>query len=144
VATCESWVVFVWSVVEVWRQAPLTFLFLKCVKHVFYFLLVQIKRQTVYMQVKISKSMLISEKMGRPAKSSQPNYGKHLAELRKNANLTQSQLAAAINVRQSNIAFWERSSKPPRGEMIPKLAEALSLYCHVPLLPLFFTFFFAG
>ena len=28
---------------------------------------------------------------------------------------------------QANIAFWERSEKPPRSEVLPKMAEALGV-----------------
>jgi transcriptional regulator with XRE-family HTH domain len=65
--------------------------------------------------------------MGRPAKNSPPAYGRHLAELRRSANLTQKQLADAAKVQQSNIAFWEHSAKPPRGEVLPLLAQALGV-----------------
>lgn len=63
--------------------------------------------------------------MGRPAQSSRPAYGQHLAELREAAGLTQQQLADKLGVPQSNITFWERSEKPPRGEVLPKLAAVL-------------------
>lgn len=65
--------------------------------------------------------------MGRPAKNSPPAYGQHLAKLRASANLTQKQLADAARVQQSNIAFWEHSAKPPRGEVLPLLAQALGV-----------------
>jgi transcriptional regulator with XRE-family HTH domain len=65
--------------------------------------------------------------MGRPAQRPRPAYGRHLAELREAAGLTQQQLAEKLGVQQSNIAFWERWDKPPRGEVLPKLAEALSV-----------------
>ena len=65
--------------------------------------------------------------MGLPAKNSQPAYGRHLAKLRAAANLTQQQLAEAAEVQQSNIAFWERSAKPPRGEVLPRLAKTLGV-----------------
>ena len=65
--------------------------------------------------------------MGRPAKTKQPPYGRHFAELRQASGLSQQQLAKAAGVTQSNIAFWERSAKPPRGEVIPALAKALGV-----------------
>lgn len=65
--------------------------------------------------------------MGRPAQRPRPDYGRHLAELREAAGLTQQQLAEKLGVQQSNIAFWERWDKPPRGEVLPKLAEALNV-----------------
>lgn len=71
--------------------------------------------------------------MGRPAQRQRPAYGRHLADLREAAGLTQQQLAAKLGVPQSNIAFWERSDKPPRGEVLPKLAHTLSVSVDVLL-----------
>jgi transcriptional regulator with XRE-family HTH domain len=50
-----------------------------------------------------------------------------LAELRKAAGLSQYELASYVGVPQANIAFWERSEKPPRSEVLPKMAEALGV-----------------
>ena len=65
--------------------------------------------------------------MGRPAQRRRPAYGQHLADLREAAGMTQQQIAARLGVHQSNIAFWERWDKPPRGEVLPCLAEALGV-----------------
>lgn len=65
--------------------------------------------------------------MARPALSAPAAYGAHLASLRQSAGLTQQQLADAVGVKQSNIAFWERAAKPPRGEVLPALASALGV-----------------
>jgi len=65
--------------------------------------------------------------MGRPAQRQRPAYGRHLTELREAAGLTQTQLAGKLGVQQSNITFWERWDKPPRGEVLPKLADALGV-----------------
>ena len=65
--------------------------------------------------------------MGRPAQRPRPEYGQHLAGLREAAGLTQQQLAERLDVHQSNIAFWERWDKPPRGEVLPNLAHALGV-----------------
>lgn len=65
--------------------------------------------------------------MGRPAQRERPAYGRHLTELREAAGLTQHQLAERLGLPQSNIAFWERSDKPPRGEVLPQLARTLSV-----------------
>jgi transcriptional regulator with XRE-family HTH domain len=32
-----------------------------------------------------------------------------------------------LGVPQANIAFWERSEKPSRSEVLPKMAEALGV-----------------
>lgn len=65
--------------------------------------------------------------MGRPSKSPQPAYGRHLAGLRKAAGLSQQQLAQALSVRQSTVASWEQSPNPPKGEVLPALAAALKV-----------------
>src|SRR5262249_46307473 len=63
----------------------------------------------------------------RPAQRERPAYGQHLATLREAAGLTQQGLAAKLGVPQSNIAFWERWDRPPRGGVLPPLAQALSV-----------------
>lgn len=67
--------------------------------------------------------------MGRPAQRTRPAYGHHLTQLREAAGLTQQQLADRLGVHQSNIAFWERWDRPPRGDIVPKLAEVLGVTC---------------
>lgn len=47
--------------------------------------------------------------------------------LRLNAGLSQEDLAQRIEVPQQTIAFWERSGKTPRSEVLPQLAEALGV-----------------
>jgi transcriptional regulator with XRE-family HTH domain len=53
--------------------------------------------------------------------------GAHLAQLREAAGFTQRQLADKLGVPLSNITFWERSEKPPRTGILPKMAEALGV-----------------
>jgi transcriptional regulator with XRE-family HTH domain len=65
--------------------------------------------------------------MGRPATSQRGAYGRHLLTLREAAGLTQQQLADKLGVSVSNVGFWERWDKPPRGDIISKLAEALDV-----------------
>jgi len=60
-------------------------------------------------------------------KTERPPLAKRLAELRQAAGLSQSQLAEKVGVNASNIAFWELSGTPPRGEVLPKLAHALGV-----------------
>lgn len=50
-----------------------------------------------------------------------------MAELRKGAGLSQYELARYVGVPQANIAFWERSEKPPRSDVLPKMAQALGV-----------------
>jgi transcriptional regulator with XRE-family HTH domain len=47
--------------------------------------------------------------------------------LRKAAGLTQTELAEFLGVPQPNIAFWEWSEKPPRSDLLPKMAKALDV-----------------
>jgi transcriptional regulator with XRE-family HTH domain len=60
-------------------------------------------------------------------KKDRPPLAKHLAQLREAAGLTQAQLGERVGVHSSNIAFWELSGTPPRGEVLPKLAQALNV-----------------
>jgi transcriptional regulator with XRE-family HTH domain len=65
--------------------------------------------------------------MPRKSTKTRPPQGVRLAELRKAAGLSQYELASYVGVPQANIAFWERSEKPPRSEVLPKMAEALGV-----------------
>jgi transcriptional regulator with XRE-family HTH domain len=61
------------------------------------------------------------------SKVARPPLAVRLATLRKDAGLSQAQLAAKIGVHASNIAFWELSGTPPRGEVLPSLARELGV-----------------
>jgi len=61
------------------------------------------------------------------SKAPRPPLALRLATLRKDAGLSQAQLAAKIGVHASNIAFWELSGTPPRGEVLPALARELGV-----------------
>lgn len=65
--------------------------------------------------------------MPRRSTKTRPQQGIRLAELRQAAGLSQYELARYVGVPQANIAFWERSEKPPRSEVLPKMAEALGV-----------------
>jgi len=60
-----------------------------------------------------------------PSKGQRPPQGTRLLTLRKAAGLTQTELADFLDVPQGNIAFWEWSEKPPRSDLLPKMAKAL-------------------
>jgi transcriptional regulator with XRE-family HTH domain len=66
-------------------------------------------------------------------KKERPALGQRLTELREAAGLTQVQLAERVAVHPSNIGFWELSGTPPRGEVLPKLADALGVSVDVLL-----------
>jgi len=65
--------------------------------------------------------------VARPRTKPRAKQGRHLAELRKAAGLSQTELAEALAVPQSNIAFWEQSEKPPRSDLLPQMADALGV-----------------
>lgn len=65
--------------------------------------------------------------MGRPLTKPRPKQGARLSTMRRRAGLSQAELAQAIGETQQNIAFWELSSKPPRSDVLPKLAKALDV-----------------
>lgn len=46
-----------------------------------------------------------------------------LKELRNKANITQKELAEAINTSQQNIAFYEKGERKPKHDMVEKLAN---------------------
>jgi transcriptional regulator with XRE-family HTH domain len=56
-----------------------------------------------------------------------PKQGARLAAFRRAAGLSQAELADALNVTQSSVAYWETAAKPPRSEIIGKMAAALSV-----------------
>ena len=60
-------------------------------------------------------------------KKERPPFAKRLIALRNAAGLSQAQLAAKLNMAASNIAFWELTGTPPRGEVLPDLAKVLSV-----------------
>ena len=65
--------------------------------------------------------------MAKRVSKPRPKQGAHLAELRRAAGLSQYELARLVGVPQPNIAFWELSKKPPRSEVIPKMAQILGV-----------------
>jgi|SRR5215831_2573612 len=56
-----------------------------------------------------------------------PAQGRRLMELRKAAGLSQYELAEMIGEPQPNIAYWELSDKPPRSDVLHKLADVLGV-----------------
>lgn len=73
--------------------------------------------------------------MPRNGLSARPKLGAHLTELRQAAQLSQTELARMIGVPQQSIAFWELGSKPPRSEVLVKLARALGVRVESLLAP---------
>lgn len=73
--------------------------------------------------------------MSRRSTRTPPKQGAHLAALRRALGVTQAELADAVGVPQTNIAFWEFSDKPPRSDVLPKLASVLGVTVEVLLTP---------
>jgi transcriptional regulator with XRE-family HTH domain len=65
--------------------------------------------------------------MGRKLSKPRPAQGAKLREMRTTAGLSQYELADLIGEPQSNIAVWELSVRPPRSDVLPKLASALGV-----------------
>lgn len=66
---------------------------------------------------------LVPRRLSKP----RPAQGARLAALRLDAGLTQTELARLVGEPQQNIALWEQSNKPPRSDVIPKLASVLGV-----------------
>lgn len=60
-------------------------------------------------------------------KATRPPLALRIATLRKDAGLSQVELAKRIGTSASNVAFWELSGTPPRGEVLPALARELGV-----------------
>ena len=65
----------------------------------------------------------VPRKLSKP----RPRQGARLAALRRAAGLTQAELADLVGDVQPNIAYWEQSDKPPRSDILPKLAKVLGV-----------------
>jgi len=65
--------------------------------------------------------------MARKLQRPRPKQGARLAALRRAAGLSQTELAQLVGEPQQNIAFWEQSEKPPRSDVLPKLAKVLGV-----------------
>ena len=53
--------------------------------------------------------------------------GAHIAALRKAAGLTQAELAKLVGETQQNVAYWEQADRPPRSDVLPKMAKVLGV-----------------
>lgn len=65
--------------------------------------------------------------MPRKLQRTRPKQGSRLAALRRAAGLTQAELAQLVGETQQNIAYWEQSERPPRSDVLPKLARVLGV-----------------
>ena len=74
-----------------------------------------------------SKNRGYTPAMPRQLSKQRPRQGARLAELRKAAGLSQTELARLVGESQQNIAFWEQSEKPPRSDVLLNLAKVLGV-----------------
>jgi transcriptional regulator with XRE-family HTH domain len=65
--------------------------------------------------------------MPRTLERPRPPQGARLLALRQAAGLSQTELAQAVGETQQNIAFWEQSDRPPRSDVLPRLAKVLGV-----------------
>jgi len=65
--------------------------------------------------------------MARTLTKPRPRQGELLRQFRLAAGLSQRELAELIGETQQNVAFWEQSDKPPRSDVLPRLAQALGV-----------------
>jgi len=65
--------------------------------------------------------------MARKLQRQRPKQGARLAALRRAAGLTQTELAQLVGETQQNMAYWEASERPPRSDVLPKLAKVLGV-----------------
>ena len=48
-------------------------------------------------------------------------------QLRLSAGMSQAELAALIGESQQNVAYWERAEKPPRSDVLAKMAKVFGV-----------------
>ena len=65
--------------------------------------------------------------MARTSDRRRPAQGARLVELRNAAGLSQRDLADILGVTQQAVAFWEYWNKPPRSDVLAKLAKVLGV-----------------
>lgn len=68
---------------------------------------------------------LVPRKPKKP--KARPAQGTRLLTFRKAAGLTQAELAQRVGETQGNISFWERTDKPPRSDVLARLARVLGV-----------------
>ncbi len=63
--------------------------------------------------------------MPRKLSKPRPKQGEHLFQLRREAGISQRELAEIMGETQQNVAFGELAERPPRSDVLPKMAKAL-------------------
>lgn len=65
--------------------------------------------------------------MGRPLTKPRASQGAKLLKLRLEAGISQAELAALIGESQQSVAYWERAEKPPRSDVLVKIAKVFGV-----------------
>jgi len=65
--------------------------------------------------------------MGRLLTKPRAEQGARLLKFRLGAGISQVELAALIGESQQNVAYWERAEKPPRSDVLAKIAKVLGV-----------------
>jgi len=73
------------------------------------------------------KTQGYNEPMARKLTRPRPEQGARLAAYRRAAGLSQKELAELVGEPQQNISYWEQSDKPPRSDVLPRLAKVLGV-----------------
>lgn len=68
-----------------------------------------------------------AEKLLRERKTIMKSVGERIAELRKEKNMTQEALAAALNVSSQAISKWENNATMPDISLLPRIADAFDV-----------------
>jgi transcriptional regulator with XRE-family HTH domain len=71
--------------------------------------------------------MPYTQPMGRKLLKPRPKQAERLVALRKAKGLSQVELATLIGEPAANVAYWEKSAKPPRSDVLQKLADVLEV-----------------
>jgi transcriptional regulator with XRE-family HTH domain len=66
-------------------------------------------------------------RMGRKLLKPRPKQAERLVTLRNAKGLSQVELAELIGEPAANVAYWEKSDKPPRSDVLPRLASVLGV-----------------
>jgi transcriptional regulator with XRE-family HTH domain len=75
----------------------------------------------------VPKERLYTARMGRKLLKPRPKQAERLVALRKAKALSQVELANLIGEPAANVAYWEKSDKPPRSDVLAKLASVLGV-----------------
>ena len=64
---------------------------------------------------------------GRPPTKDAPPFGQRMAALRQERGMSQTELAARLNMSRAMVTYYERKAKNPTAEIIQKIADALGV-----------------